>query len=53
MRVRLLNYIKVKFKILEVVEEYYKLILSNYLEEMDYSIDSEIRIFIKVVDKVI
>lgn len=53
MRVRLLNYIKVKCKILEVVEEYYKLILSNYLEEMDYSIDSEIRIFIKVVDKVI
>ena len=35
-----------------MAEEHYKLTLSNYLEEMDKSIDSEIRTPIKVVDKV-
>ena len=52
MRARLLNHIKVKFKTLEAAEEHYKLTLSNYLEEMDHSIGSEIRTPIKVVDKV-
>ena len=35
-----------------MAEVHYKLTLSNYLEEMDKSIDSEIRTPIKVVDKV-
>ena len=52
MRARLLNHVKVKFKTLEAAEEHYKLTLSKYVEEMDQSVDSEIRTPIKVVDKV-
>ena len=52
MRSRLLNHVKANFRTLDAAEEHYNLTLSNYLEEMEQSIDSEKRTSVKVVDKV-
>ena len=52
MRARLLNHVKANFRTLDAAEEHYNLTLSNYLEEMEQSRDSEKRTPVKVVDKV-
>ena len=52
MRARLLNHVKANFRTLDPAEEHYNLTLSNYLEEMEQSRDSEKRTPVKVVDKV-
>ena len=52
MRARLLNHVKANFRTLDAAEEHYNLTLSNYLEEMEQSRDSEKRTPVKVADKV-
>ena len=52
MRARLLNHGKANCRLLDAAEQHYNLTLSNYLEEMEQSRDSEKRTPLKVVDKV-